>query len=42
MNKLRPGAVISTCQLVTQQGAVRFAVIADPTPRLHAEFGVPT
>jgi hypothetical protein len=40
MNKLPPGAVISTPQLVTQQGDIQFAVIADPTPRLHAEFGV--
>ena len=40
MNKLPPSAVISTPELVTQQGAVRFAVTADPTPRLHAEFGV--
>ena len=40
MNKLPPGAAISTPQLVTQQGAVRFAAIADPTPRLHAEFGL--
>jgi hypothetical protein len=40
MNKLPPGAVTSTPQPVTQQGDARFAVIADPTPRLHAEFGV--
>ena len=40
MNKLPPGAAIGTPELVTQQGAVRFAVIADPTPRLHAAFGV--